>query len=135
MTTALATDNTRMPGSLLSLAQQRLERAFKHVSPPADVAERLKRPKLSVTVAVQVRMDNGDLSVFPGYRVRYDDSRGPSKGGIRYHPNVRLYRRDCGFHRSRRRRPRPRRLHEPDDHGMDDGPVQHHDSHGGALPA
>jgi len=79
-----------MSRSFLSVAQQRLERALRYVSLSADAAERLKRPKLSVTVAIPVRMDNGDLKVFPGYRVRYDDTRGPAKGGIRYHPDVSL---------------------------------------------
>lgn len=79
-----------MSRSLLSVAQQRLERALPYVSLSADAAERLKRPKRSVTVAIPVRMDNGDLKVFPGYRVRYDDTRGPGKGGIRYHPDVSL---------------------------------------------
>jgi len=37
-----------------------------------------------------VRMDNGTLRIFQGYRVRYDDSRGPTKGGVRYHPGVTL---------------------------------------------
>lgn len=79
-----------MSRSLLSVAQQRLERALPYVSLSADAAERLKRPKLSVTVTIPVRMDNGDLKIFPGYRVRYDDTRGPGKGGIRYHPDVSL---------------------------------------------
>ncbi|MBE9174926.1 NADP-specific glutamate dehydrogenase, partial [Synechocystis salina LEGE 06155] len=34
------------------------------------------------------RMDDGSLKIFPGYRVRYDDTRGPGKGGVRYHPKV-----------------------------------------------
>lgn len=79
-----------MAGTLLSRAQRRLEPALKYVSISADAIERLKRPKLSLKVAIPVRMDNGDLEVFTGYRVRYDDSRGPGKGGIRYHPNVSL---------------------------------------------
>lgn len=79
-----------MSKSLLSVAQQRLEPALPYVSLSADAVERLKRPKLSVKVAIPVRMDNGDLKVFPGYRVRYDDTRGPAKGGIRYHPDVSL---------------------------------------------
>src|SRR5207237_6565914 len=39
---------------------------------------------------VPVRMDNGAVKVFMGYRVQHDSSRGPSKGGIRYHPEVNL---------------------------------------------
>lgn len=79
-----------MPRSLLSIAQQRLEPALPYASLSADAVERLKRPKLSATVAIPLRMDNGDLTVFPGYRVHYDDTRGPTKGGIRYHPDVSL---------------------------------------------
>jgi glutamate dehydrogenase (NADP+) len=39
-------------------------------------------------VSIPVRMDDGTLRTYPGYRVRYDDSRGPTKGGIRFHPQV-----------------------------------------------
>ncbi|MCU0569248.1 MAG: Glu/Leu/Phe/Val dehydrogenase [Oculatellaceae cyanobacterium Prado106] len=76
--------------SLLSDANQRLEKALRYVSLPQDVVERLKYPKASLTVSIPVRMDDGSLRVFQGYRVRYDDSRGPTKGGIRFHPNVTL---------------------------------------------
>ena len=79
-----------MSGPLLALAHQRLDRALKYVSLSDDAVERLRRPKLSVKVAIPVRMDSGDLKVFTGYRVRYDDTRGPGKGGVRYHPGVSL---------------------------------------------
>ncbi|MGL5034019.1 MAG: Glu/Leu/Phe/Val family dehydrogenase, partial [Microcystaceae cyanobacterium] len=39
-------------------------------------------------VSIPVRLDNGSLRIFQGYRVRYDDTRGPGKGGVRYHPKV-----------------------------------------------
>ncbi|MCY7277320.1 MAG: Glu/Leu/Phe/Val dehydrogenase, partial [Phormidesmis sp. CAN_BIN44] len=55
-----------------------------------DAIESLKFPKASLTVSIPVRMDDGSLNVFQGYRVRYDDTRGPGKGGVRYHPNVSL---------------------------------------------
>ena len=74
--------------SLFSEASQRLDAALKHVAISDDTVERLKFPKSSLKVSIPVRMDNGDLRVFPGYRVRYDDTRGPTKGGIRYHPDV-----------------------------------------------
>ena len=77
-----------MPTSLLSDANRRLERALKHVQISEDASERLKFPKSSLKVSIPVRMDNGSLRVFEGYRVRYDDTRGPTKGGIRFHPNV-----------------------------------------------
>jgi glutamate dehydrogenase (NADP+) len=57
---------------------------------PEDAIESLKYPKVCVQVAIPVRMDNGSLQVFQGYRVRYDDTRGPGKGGIRFHPQVTL---------------------------------------------
>ncbi len=76
--------------SLLSDANQRLEKALRYVSIPEDAIERLKFPKASLTVSIPVRMDDGSLKVFQGYRVRYDDSRGPTKGGVRFHPSVNL---------------------------------------------
>ena len=48
----------------------------------------LKHPKVVMKVAVPVRMDNGETRVFSGFRSQYNDSRGPYKGGIRYHPAV-----------------------------------------------
>ena len=77
-----------MSDSLFTDASRRLERALKYVSLSEDTQERLKYPKASLIVSIPVRMDNGCLRVFQGYRVRYDDTRGPTKGGIRYHPNV-----------------------------------------------
>ena len=77
-----------MSKTLLSDANQRLERALKYVAISEDAAERLKFPKASLKVSIPVRMDDGCLKVFEGYRVRYDDTRGPTKGGIRFHPHV-----------------------------------------------
>lgn len=74
--------------SLLLDANRRLEHALKHVRISEDASERLKLPKASLKVSIPVRMDNGALRVFAGYRVRYDDTRGPTKGGIRFHPSV-----------------------------------------------
>lgn len=77
-----------MSKSLLADASTRLERALKYVSISEDAIERLKYPKASLSVSIPVRMDNGSLRIFQGYRVRFDDTRGPGKGGVRYHPNV-----------------------------------------------
>ena len=76
--------------SLFTDAKQRLERALKYVSMSEDAIEHLKYPKASLTVSIPVRMDNGSLRIFQAFRVRYDDTRGPTKGGVRYHPNVSL---------------------------------------------
>jgi len=52
------------------------------------VHEVLRHPKRILTVAVPTRMDDGSVKVFTGYRVHHNTTRGPSKGGIRYHPDV-----------------------------------------------
>ncbi|AFZ44383.1 glutamate dehydrogenase (NADP) [Halothece sp. PCC 7418] len=76
--------------SLLADASIRLETALKYVNISEDAIERLQYPKASVTVSIPLRLDDGSLKIFRGYRVRYDDTRGPGKGGVRYHPNVSL---------------------------------------------
>jgi glutamate dehydrogenase (NADP+) len=77
-----------MSGSLFADASQKLEKALKYSAISEDAIERLKHPKSSVNVSIPVRMDDGSLKVFQGYRVRYDDTRGPTKGGIRYYSTV-----------------------------------------------
>ncbi len=67
---------------------KRLEEALKHTTISDDTVEHLKYPKASLKVSIPVRMDNGDLKNFRGYRVIYNNTRGPAKGGIRYHPSV-----------------------------------------------
>jgi len=79
-----------MGGALLSDAERRLEQALKYTTISEDAIESLKYPQASLSVSIPVRMDNGTLKVFQGYRVRYDDTRGPGKGGVRYHPEVTL---------------------------------------------
>ena len=76
--------------SLFADASLRLEKALQYVAISDDASERLKYPKASLAVAIPVRMDVGSLRIFQGYRVRYDDTRGPGKGGVRYHPAVSL---------------------------------------------
>jgi glutamate dehydrogenase (NADP+) len=74
--------------SRLKDALGNLHRAGKiaHVDP--EVLKVLSSPKESLITAVPVRMDSGKLEVFRGYRVRWNDARGPTKGGIRFHPSV-----------------------------------------------
>jgi glutamate dehydrogenase (NAD(P)+) len=55
-----------------------------------NLRQRLKLPQRSLVVSLPVRMDDGRVEVFTGYRVQHDSSRGPSKGGVRYHPDVNL---------------------------------------------
>lgn len=71
-------------------AIRRLDRAFQYADIDQEAVERLKHPKKILEVSIPVRMDDGSLRVFTGYRVRHDDTRGPTKGGMRYHPAVDL---------------------------------------------
>ncbi len=57
---------------------------------PGNVMERLRYPKRSLLVSIPIEMDSGAIKVYKGYRVQHDITLGPSKGGIRYHPNVNL---------------------------------------------
>lgn len=74
--------------SLFGGATRILDEAFEHADVSPDTVERLRLPKSSLKVSVPVRMDDGSLRTFAGYRVRYDDTRGPTKGGIRFAPQV-----------------------------------------------
>jgi glutamate dehydrogenase (NADP+) len=73
---------------LVADATRRFERATEHAELTEEVLVRLRSPRASLKVSIPVRMDDGSLRVFAGYRVRYDTTRGPAKGGIRFHPNV-----------------------------------------------
>lgn len=81
---------SELQADLFADASRRLENALQYVTLSEDALEHLRHPKSSLSVSIPVRMDNGSLRVFQGYRVRYDDTRGPTKGGVRYHPNVSL---------------------------------------------
>ncbi|PWC44246.1 Glu/Leu/Phe/Val dehydrogenase [Azospirillum sp. TSO22-1] len=72
---------------LLSGALSRLDEAAKHVDVDSEVLEKLKYPKETLSVRLSVRMDDGSRRSFPAWRCRYDDTRGPTKGGIRFHPS------------------------------------------------
>ena len=52
--------------------------------------EVLKQPQRQVNVSIPVKMDDGTQKIFEGYRIQFNNARGPYKGGIRYHPNVSL---------------------------------------------
>ncbi len=77
-------------GNLFQDAIGRLTTAAALAEIDAEAVERLRHPKAILEVSIPVRMDDGTLRVFTGYRVRHDDTRGPTKGGIRYHPDVNL---------------------------------------------
>ena len=65
---------------------ERLDDAAKLTGLHSDVHRMLSRPRRVLEVSVPVRMDDGRLEVFQGWRVHHDTTRGPAKGGIRFHP-------------------------------------------------
>jgi glutamate dehydrogenase (NAD(P)+) len=67
---------------------ERLEDAAKLIGLDDDVHRMLSVPQRVLEVSVPVRMDDGHVEVFVGWRVHHDTSRGPGKGGIRFHPSV-----------------------------------------------
>lgn len=71
-------------------AVKQLEYAGQVMNLDPNVLTRLKMPKRALIVSVPVRMDDGNIKVFEGYRVHHSMSMGPAKGGIRYHPSVSL---------------------------------------------
>lgn len=73
---------------IFSEALSRLDKAFQNTKIDPEVSERLKHPLACLQVSIPVRMDDGSLQIFTGYRVRHNDTRGPTKGGIRFHPSV-----------------------------------------------
>jgi glutamate dehydrogenase (NAD(P)+) len=72
------------------IAQDQLENVTQRLDLSKGIQEILKYPQRELTVNFPVRMDTGEIKVFTGYRVQHNDSRGPCKGGIRYHPGVTL---------------------------------------------
>src|SRR4051812_38835802 len=67
-----------------------VDRVLPYLGPLARWAETLKRPKRALIVDVPIEMDDGTVRHFEGYRVQHNLSRGPGKGGVRYHPDVTL---------------------------------------------
>jgi glutamate dehydrogenase (NAD(P)+) len=72
------------------MACQQFDLVADHLQIPISDRERLKYPKRSMIVALPVHMDDGSTRVFTGYRVQHHLTLGPTKGGLRYHPDVAL---------------------------------------------
>ncbi len=76
--------------SAFQTAQRRFDAAADVINLPDDARRSLREVKRELTVHFPVRMDDGSVHVFTGWRVQHNISRGPAKGGIRYHPDVTL---------------------------------------------
>ncbi len=72
------------------LAVAQFDQVAEAMNLDTNLRERLKTPQRSLIVALPIRMDDGHVRVFQGYRVQHDSARGPSKGGLRYHQDVAL---------------------------------------------
>jgi glutamate dehydrogenase (NAD(P)+) len=66
----------------------RLDDAAELIGVDADIHASLRKPQRILEVAIPVRMDDGHLEVFTGWRIQHSTARGPAKGGIRFHPDV-----------------------------------------------
>src|SRR5580658_5167057 len=79
----------RRPDAFANALEQ-LRIAAEHLKLDDGIHRMLREPKKVIRVTFPVKMDNEKTRIFKGYRVQYNDARGPFKGGIRYHPGVNL---------------------------------------------
>jgi len=66
--------------------QEQIDKAANFLSLTPGVREFLKMPMRELSVSIPVEMDDGKMKIFKGFRVQYNDARGPCKGGVRFHP-------------------------------------------------
>jgi len=78
------------PGSPWHTYLAQVDRVLPYLGSVARWADTLKRPKRALIVDVPIEMDNGTMRHFEGFRVQHNLSRGPGKGGVRFHPDVTL---------------------------------------------
>jgi glutamate dehydrogenase (NAD(P)+) len=77
-------------GAIFGAMLQEFDGAARILNLDPGIWRILTRPKRQIIVSCPVQMDNGEIEVFTGYRVQYNITLGPAKGGIRYHPDVSL---------------------------------------------
>ncbi|OGL47091.1 MAG: glutamate dehydrogenase [Candidatus Schekmanbacteria bacterium RBG_16_38_11] len=75
---------------MFDMAVQQLENIAEKIGLEHGILERLRIPRRSLIVSIPVRLDNGETKTFLGYRVQHELTMGPTKGGLRYHPDVTL---------------------------------------------
>lgn len=74
--------------SALDTAREQLQRAVELLGLSENDWQTLSTPRRILEVAVPLRRDNGDVEMYKGFRVQYSTTRGPSKGGVRFHPSI-----------------------------------------------
>jgi len=78
------------PQNVWAMAQEQLDDVAGLIGLNESIHGFLREPKRVLEVSIPARMDNGSFRMFKGYRVQHNMARGPSKGGIRFHPDVTL---------------------------------------------
>jgi len=77
----------KKPSSLFESAQAQLDEVASMLNLEPGIHAILREPLRELHVSISLRMDNGEVKVFKGFRVQYNNARGPFKGGIRFHPD------------------------------------------------
>jgi glutamate dehydrogenase (NAD(P)+) len=76
--------------SFWNMACRQLDRVAERMGLDPNIHAKMRHCQRSLVVSVPIRMDDGHVEVFEGYRVQHNSERGPTKGGVRYHPSVTL---------------------------------------------
>ena len=83
-------DNSEFASDLYTTAVAQLDRVAARLRLEAEIHERLRLPRRALVVSIPTKMDSGRTEVFIGYRVHHNTVLGPTKGGLRYAPDVNL---------------------------------------------
>ena len=75
------------PENSFGIVQQQCDSCAMLLELPESIYEIIRSPMRELQVSIPVKMDNGKIKVFKGFRVQYNDVLGPTKGGIRFHPD------------------------------------------------
>ena len=79
-----------MPENAYAVALKQFDKAVQYLKLKKGIVDFLRCPQRELVVNFPVEMDDGSVRMFTGYRVHHNAARGPTKGGIRYHPEVTL---------------------------------------------
>jgi len=74
--------------SLAHKAKKQLYKAAKEIDMDPNLLKILEKPMRILKVSIPIKLDNGKIKVFTGFRCQYNNAKGPTKGGVRYHPEV-----------------------------------------------
>jgi len=84
----LTEEGEMIEDSLARKAQKQLYRAAKEIDLDPNLLKILEKPMRVLKISIPIKMDNGRVKVFTGFRCQYNNAKGPTKGGVRYHPGV-----------------------------------------------